>query len=173
MAISPIRNIMKGQPKYKESSLIFYLFLLFFVSGCTSENRQKGYFLVNYAYLNDGLTNMLLCKIEHYNPKKNIAENLKGINEMKCIGIAYSERDENYKYIRQLKEINKRNKFESILCKTDFEIVDSNSLSDFFYAQDISTIDSFTINCNYYILSSISDKVIFHYFEPIEDVILK
>jgi hypothetical protein len=164
---------MKGQRKYKESSLIFYLFLLFFASGCTSENRQKGYFLVNYAYLNDGLTNMLLCKIEDYNPKKNITENLRGVNEMQCIGIGYSAEDENYKYIRQLKEINKRNRFEFILCKVDFQFTDTSNLSDFFYTQDISTIDSFAINCNYYILSSIRDKVIFHHFEPIKDVIVK
>lgn len=166
---------MKGQPKYKESSLIFYLFLLFFASGCTSENRQKGYFLVNYYYTNHGVYNMRLYKIEDYNVKKSIQENLKNIDSLTCFEIPLPEYDHNYKYVQQLREIRKKNKFKDILCKVDFEIVDTNMLSDYSVGSDSVKFDSFMIKVGYYFLSTISDsdKVIFHHFEPIESVILK
>lgn len=173
MVANPIRNIMKGQNKHKGSSLVFCLFLLIFASGCNSEKRQKGYFWANYYYTHDGVVNMELYKIENYDFKKSIQENLEKIDRVKCFVTPYSEYDHNYQYVQQLIEIREKNKFKRILCKVDFEIADTNALLYHSIGSDSVKFDSFTIKCDYYFLSTISDKIIFHHFEPIESVILK
>lgn len=162
---------MKGQPKHKVIRLALYLILLILALGCNSENRQKGYFLVNYYYTHDELAIMRLYKIDNYNLKKSIQDNLKNIDTLKCFEIPFPEWEYNYKYILQLRGIRKKSKFADILCRVDFEITDTNAL--FYNRSDSVKFDSVTIKCDYYHLSLIRDMVIFHHFEPIEHVVLK
>ncbi len=162
---------MKCQPKQNMIKLISYLFLLILALGCNSENRQKGYFLVNYYYTHDDLAIMRLCKIDNYNLKKSLHDNLKNINTLKCFEIPFPEWEYNYKYIKQLRGIRKKSKFADILCRVDFETTDANAL--LYIRSDSVKFDSFTIKYDYYHLPLIRDMVIFHHFEPIEHVVLK
>jgi hypothetical protein len=163
---------MKCQNKQKTSKLLSFI-LLFLILGCHSENRQKGFFLTDYYYTGDGGYNLEFYKIDDYNEKKILNENLKSTTKIKCFVIPISEFDSNYKFLQYLIKFGEKFKFKHILCYADFEIVDSNSLSYHFQRSDSVMFGKYFYKCDYYFLSMISDKVVFYHFKPIENEVLK
>lgn len=159
--------------KFKGIKFVLFIYFLIFTLGCNSEKKQKGYFLVSYYYMQDGVYNIELCKFNNYKVKKTLEENLANTDKMQCFVIPYSDYDDNFKYIQQLRGIKKKNKFKEILCRVDFEIVDTNPLSYHFSNKDSFIYDSIMIKIDYYFLSMYGDKVIFHHFEPIDSITLK